>query len=40
MVFLEEDRFERFFNLKDFYEYVIRIDEMIEGKKKLLDMLY
>lgn len=40
VVFLEEDRLERFPNLKDLHEYVTRIDEMIEGKKKLLDTLY
>ena len=40
VVFLEEDRLERFPNLKDLHEYVNRIDEMIEGKKKLLDTLY
>lgn len=40
IVFLEEDRLERFPNLKDLHEYTSRIDEMIEGKKKLLDTLY
>ena len=40
VVFLEEDRLERFPNLKDLHEYTNRIDEMIEGKKKLLDTLY
>lgn len=40
VIFLEEDRLERFPNLKDLHEYVSRIDEMIEGKKKLLDTLY
>lgn len=40
VVFLEEDRLERFPNLKDIHEYVSRINEMIEGKKKLLDTLY
>ena len=40
VVFLEEDRLERFPNLKDLHEYTSRIDEMIEGKKKLLDTLY
>ncbi|MFW2487674.1 coproporphyrinogen III oxidase [Clostridium chromiireducens] len=40
VVFLDEDRLERFPNLKDLHEYISRIDEMIEGKKKLLDTLY
>lgn len=40
VVFLEEDRLERFPNLKDLNEYVTRIDEMIERKKELLNSLY
>lgn len=40
VVFLDEDRLERFPNLKDLHEYVTRIDEMIEGKKELLNTLY
>jgi len=40
VIFLEEDRLERFPNLKDLHEYVSRIDEMIEKKKVLLDTLY
>ena len=40
VIFLEEDRLERFPNLKDLHEYITRIDEMIERKKKLLDTLY
>jgi coproporphyrinogen dehydrogenase HemZ len=40
VIFLEEDRLERFPNLKDLHEYILRIDEMIEGKKQLLDTLY
>lgn len=40
VVFLEEDRLERFPNLKDLNEYITRIDEMIERKKELLDTLY
>jgi coproporphyrinogen dehydrogenase HemZ len=40
VIFLEGDRLERFPNLKDLHEYISRIDEMIEGKKKLLDTLY
>ena len=40
VVFLKEDRLERFPNLKDLHEYVTRIDEMIERKKELLNTLY
>lgn len=40
VVFLEEDRLERFPNLKDLHEYITRIDEMIERKKELLNTLY
>ncbi len=40
VVFLEEGRIERFANIKDVREYVSRIEEMVEGKKKLLDTLY
>lgn len=40
VIFLEEDRLERFPNLKDLHEYITRIDEMIERKKELLDTLY
>jgi oxygen-independent coproporphyrinogen-3 oxidase len=40
VIFLEEDRLERFPNLKDLHEYISRIDEMIEKKKMLLDTLY
>jgi len=40
VIFLEEDRLERFPNLKDIHEYVSRIDEMIDKKKELLDTLY
>ena len=40
VIFLEEDRLERFPNLKDLHEYITRIDEMIDRKKKLLDTLY
>ena len=40
VVFLEEDRLERFPNLKDLNEYVTRINEMIERKKELLNSLY
>ena len=40
VVFLDEDRIERFGNVKDVREYINRIEEMVEGKKKLLDTLY
>ena len=40
VVFKDENRIERFPNVKDVREYVNRIDEMIEGKIKLLDTLY
>lgn len=40
IIFLEEDRLERFPNLKDLHEYISRIDEMIERKINLLDTLY
>ncbi|MFL0267874.1 coproporphyrinogen III oxidase [Candidatus Clostridium radicumherbarum] len=39
-VFLEEDRLERHFNVKDVKEYISRIDEMIDKKNKLLNSLY
>ncbi len=40
VVFLEEDRIERFGNIKDVREYNKRIDEMIEKKLQLLYTLY
>jgi oxygen-independent coproporphyrinogen-3 oxidase len=40
VVFLEEDRIERFGNIKDIKEYSNRIEEMVNGKIKLLDSLY
>lgn len=40
VVFLEEGRIERFANIKDVREYCNRMEEMVEGKKKLLDTLY
>lgn len=40
IVFLEENRIERFGNVKDIKEYTSRIKEMVEEKKKLLDTLY
>ncbi|GAA0762645.1 coproporphyrinogen III oxidase [Clostridium sartagoforme] len=40
VVFLEENRIERFGNVKDIREYTSRIKEMVEEKIKLLDELY
>ena len=40
VVFLDEDRIERFGNVKDLKEYTKRIKEMVEEKEKLLDSLY
>ena len=40
VVFLENDRIERFGNVKDIKEYVNRIKEMVDGKIALLDTLY
>ena len=40
VVFLEEDRIERFGNIKDIKEYSNRIEEMVNGKINLLDTLY
>ena len=40
VVFLDENRIERFANIKDIKEYCNRIDEMIQGKINLLDSLY
>lgn len=40
VVFLEDDRIERFGNIKDIKEYSNRIEEMVSGKIKLLDTLY
>ncbi|SHI65325.1 coproporphyrinogen III oxidase, anaerobic [Clostridium amylolyticum] len=40
VVFKEENRIERFANLKDIRQYTENIDKMIEGKIKLLDSLY
>ncbi|MEG2353853.1 MAG: coproporphyrinogen III oxidase [Clostridium sp.] len=40
IVYREDNRIERLANLKDIDEYVNRIDESIEKKKKLLDTLY
>ncbi|MBE6052465.1 MAG: coproporphyrinogen III oxidase [Clostridium sartagoforme] len=40
VVFLDENRIERFGNVKDIREYTSRIKEMVEEKRKLLDALY
>ncbi|HEY8805846.1 MAG TPA: coproporphyrinogen dehydrogenase HemZ, partial [Clostridium sp.] len=40
VVFLEENRHERFANIKDVREYIKRVDEMIEKKIALLETLY
>jgi oxygen-independent coproporphyrinogen-3 oxidase len=40
IVFLEENRIERFANVKDVKEYINRIDEMINNKLQLLNNLY
>ena len=40
VVFLEDNRIERFGNVKDIKEYANRIKEMVEEKRKLLDTLY
>ncbi|SHI33359.1 coproporphyrinogen III oxidase, anaerobic [Clostridium cavendishii DSM 21758] len=40
VVFLEDNRIERFGNVRDIIEYTKRIDEMISEKIKLLDTLY
>ena len=40
VVFLEDNRIERFGNVKDIREYTSRIKEMVEEKIKLLDTLY
>jgi len=40
VVFLDENRIERFGNVKDVREYINRIEEMVEGKRNLLDTLY
>lgn len=40
VVFLDENRIERFGNVKDVREYIKRIEEMVEGKINLLDTLY
>lgn len=40
VVFLDENRIERFANIKDVKVYIDRIDEMIAEKIKLLDTLY
>ena len=40
VVFLEENRLERFANVKDVKGYTERIQELVEGKIKLLNTLY
>ena len=40
VVFLEENRIERFGNVKEVKEYINRLEELVEGKKHLLDTLY
>ncbi|WP_051540489.1 coproporphyrinogen III oxidase [Clostridium ihumii] len=40
VVFLNENRIERFANVKDVREYIKRIDEMIDKKINLLDSMY
>lgn len=40
IVFLEENRIERQFNVKDVREYIKRSDEMIQKKSELFDTLY
>ncbi|MBD8048628.1 MAG: coproporphyrinogen III oxidase [Clostridium argentinense] len=40
IVFLEENRIERFGNVKDVREYIKRVDEMIEKKIELLNSIY
>jgi len=40
VVFLDENRHERFANVKDVREYIKRVDEMIEKKIILLETLY
>ncbi|MBW9147760.1 coproporphyrinogen III oxidase [Clostridium sp. CM028] len=40
VVFLEENRHERFANIKDVREYVKRVDEMVDKKIELLNTLY
>ncbi|MEW8956671.1 coproporphyrinogen III oxidase [Clostridium sp.] len=40
VVFLDENRIERFANVKDVREYIKRIEEMVDKKKELLNTLY
>lgn len=40
VIFLDEDRIERFANVKDVNEYINRINEMLEKRTLLLDSLY
>lgn len=40
VVFLDENRIERFGNVKDVKEYISRVKELVEGKINLLNTLY
>ena len=40
VIFKDENRLERFANIKGVKEYCTRIEELVDGKKKLLDTLY
>lgn len=40
VVFLDENRLERHFNVKDVREYINRVDEMVQKKLDLLNTLY
>lgn len=40
VVFLDENRIERFANVKDVKEYVERVSELTKRKMELLDTLY
>jgi oxygen-independent coproporphyrinogen-3 oxidase len=40
IIFLDENRLERQANVKDVREYINRVDEMVQKKIELLDMLY
>ena len=40
VIFMDENRLERFANIKDIKEYCNRIEELVDGKKHLLDTLY
>ncbi len=40
VIFTDENRLERFANIKGIKEYCNRIEELVDGKKRLLDTLY